>query len=138
MAKPPDDAPPRDFRLSRGPSDLWVLPAALAFGAALVFAPDAVPWIIRAALAGVAVLLLCDIPSARRLARAEGPAPPARGDGAAGTWVALGVLGFWVWYIARGFLAGAWIDAGLAAVLVAELTYLEWLRSRRGGRGRGR
>jgi hypothetical protein len=52
-----------------------------------------------------------------------------------GTFISLGVLGFWIWYIARGQLARKWIEGGLASILLAEFTYLEWLKSRRGHPG---
>jgi hypothetical protein len=107
--------------------------AALAYGAVLIVAPAAGPWIMRAGLVVAAFLLLQYILSVRRLvlAGAWGPSPGSM----VRTAIALGVLGFWIWYLARGFLAGKWIDAGIASVLVAEVTYLEWLKRRRGPSG---
>ena len=133
MSDAPDDEP-RSFQLSRGPSDLWILFAALAFGAVLMVAPAAGPWIMRAGLIAAAFLLLQYILSVRRLVLAG--AWERSAGSIVGTAIALGVLCFWIWYLARGFLAGTWIDAGIASVLVAEVTYVEWLKRRRGPSGR--
>ena len=128
MRDAPDDEP-RSFQLSRGPSELWILFAAIAFGVVLIIAPAAGPWIMRAGLIVFAFLLLRYILAVRRLSLAGTWEPSS--SGILRTWIALGVLGFWIWYLARGFLAGKWIDAGLASILVAEITYLEWLKRRR-------
>jgi hypothetical protein len=132
MRDAPDDEP-RSFQLSRGPSELWILFAAIAFGVVLIIAPAAGPWIMRAGLIVFAFLLLRYILAVRRLSLAGTWEPSS--SGILRTGIALGVLGFWIWYLARGFLAGKWIDAGLASILVAETTYLEWLKRRRGPSG---
>lgn len=128
MSDAPDDEP-RSFQISRGPSDLWILFAALVFGAVLIIRPAAGPWIMRAGLIVFAFLLLRYVLSVRRLVLAG--ALDRSSSSIFGTAIALGVLGFWIWYVSRGFLAGKWIDAGLASILVAEVTYLEWLKRRR-------
>jgi hypothetical protein len=127
------DDEPRSFQLSRGSSDLWMLFAALAYGAVLIIAPAAGLWIMRAGLIAAAALLLRYILSVRRLVIAGAWSPSS--SSMPGTVIALGVLGFWIWYLARSFLAGKWIDAGIASILVAEVTDLEWLKRRRGPSG---
>jgi hypothetical protein len=98
------DDEPRSFQLLRGSSDLWMLFAALAFGVVLIIAPAAGLWILRAGLIAAAALLLRYILSVRRLVIAGAWSPSS--SSVPGTVVALGVLGFWIWYLARGFLAG--------------------------------
>ena len=124
------DAPDNDPSES---SDLWILFAALAFGAVLIVSPAAARWIMRAGLLAAAVLLARYIHLVRPRA---GASRRSSGGTIINALVGLAVLGFWIWYLARGFLAGKWIDAGLASILVAEYTYLEWLKRGRGGRRR--
>jgi hypothetical protein len=124
MSDAPDDEP-------RESSDLWILFAALVFGAVLIVSPAAATWIMRAGLLAAAVLMARYIRSVGPLVRAG--AWRRSSGGMINALVGLAVLGFWIWYLARGFLAGKWIDAGLASILVAEFAYLEWLKRGRGG-----
>ncbi len=121
---------PQSFQLSRGPSDLWIFVGVLAFGVVLIIAPAAVPWVIRVVIVAAAVVLWLLIRSVRRLVVAGAWTPASKSI--LGTIFSLSVLGFWIWLLARGFLGGEWLDATLASILVAEVTYLEWLKHRRG------
>src|SRR4051812_10764513 len=125
MRNVPDDEP-RSFRLSRGPSDVWILFAVIAYGAVILVVPAAGPWIMRTGMVILAFFFGRYLQAVRRLVHAGAwtPSPSTF----VGTVIGLGVLGVWIWYLGRGFLAGKWIDAGIASVLVAERTYLEWLK----------
>jgi hypothetical protein len=128
------DDQPRSFRLSHGRSDLWILLGVFVFGAIVLVIPAAGPWIMRAMLIAAEVLLLVYIGYVRRLRevviwRSSLGTP-------IGAVIGLAVLGFWIWYLAKGFLAGKWIDASIASVLIAEFAYLEWFKARHGHAGR--
>src|SRR2546423_6867430 len=116
------DDEPRSFQLSRGRSDLSALFFALVFGVVLIAVPKAGPWIMRAMLVAGAVLLLFYIRSVRRLRGMVVWRSSLRGP--FGVLIGLAVLGFWIWYLVRGFAAGKWLDASIASVLVAEFAYL--------------
>jgi hypothetical protein len=88
---------------------------------------------MRAGLLVAAILFWGYIRSVRRLILAGAFTRPP-GD-AIGTLIAFAVLGFWIWYIARGFFSGHWIDAGLASILVAEVT-LSGMAQAQGAPGR--
>jgi len=115
----------RSFRLSRGPRDLWVLFAVIAFGFALIVAPASGPWIMRAGLLVFVFVLLRMIRSVRRLVRA-GEWRPSSG-GFFHTVAMIGFLAFWVWCIILGLLNGNWIDALLFTALFVQVAYLVWL-----------
>jgi hypothetical protein len=127
------DEEPRSFQLSRGRSGLSVLFFVLVFGVVLIVAPKAGPWIMRALLVTAAIILIYCIRSVRRLRSVASWGSSSRGP--VRVLVGLAVLGLWIWYTARGFAAGKWIDASIASVLVAEFAYLEWFMASRGTSG---
>lgn len=129
MSDAPDDEP-RSFRLSRGPSDLWALPVILGVLLFSIVAPIAYRWMMRTVLVVAAVLFLRYIVSIRRRLNTGALAPLS--ESFVETLIKIGVLGVWIWCLSRAFIAGEWLDAGLASILVAEVVYFEWLTSRRG------
>jgi hypothetical protein len=124
---------PRSFRLSHGRSDLWILLGVFVFGAIELAIPAAGPWIMRVMLIAAEVLLLVYIGYVRRLREVviwrSSLGKPI------GAVIGLAVLGIWIWYLAKGFLAGKWIDASISSILVSEFAYLEWLKARHGRAG---
>ena len=127
------DEEPRSFRLSRGRSDLSSLFVGLLFGAILIASPTAGLWIWRVILVGCAAWLFFEIRSVRRLRGVVAWQSSFRDP--LGVLMGVAILGVWVWYVARGFAAGQWIDPSIGAVIVAEGAYIEWFKARHGAAG---
>ena len=128
MSRAPNPNEPRSFRLSRGPSDLGTLFLVLAFGLLLIIAPLAARWVFRTVLLVVGLALLQCILALRGL---RPPAlQPAQASDRIGTAILLVAIALWLWVIARMFIAGNWIDATLALLVVPQVLYIRWLHIR--------